>query len=265
MMLAMLVLSALLAVDPIPSSLARSDDRKPEDITIGNDLKKRYLLHAPPKDAKEAVTGWRVLVVMPGGDGSAEFAPFVGKIRDSALGDGWLIAQIVAPVWDEDQAKSLVWPTEKRRWKSMKFSTEKLFDLVLEDLAKRRHVDSNSIFTLSWSSSGPAAYALSLEPKTKIAGSFVAMSVFWPEWLPSLKTAAGQFYYLYHSQQDTTVEFSQSEKARDELKKNGAIVQLETYEGGHGWHGDVFADIKRGVAWLQEKSATKHLKTKAAK
>jgi len=42
--------------------------------------------------------------------------------------------------------------------------------------------------------------------------------------------------------------------ARDELKKNGAVVELATYEGGHGWHGNVFADIRTGIAWLQEKT-----------
>jgi predicted esterase len=266
-MLATLLISSMLAVQPIRSSFAlvATDDRKPEDIRVGNDDKKRYLLHAPPKEAKEAASGWRVLVVLPGGDGSAEFAPFLGHVRDEALGDGWLLAQIVAPVWDEDQAKSIVWPTDKNRWKGMKFSTEKLVDLVVEDLAKRKHVDPKSIFTLSWSSGGPAAYAISLEPKTRIAGSFVAMSVFRPEWLPSLKTASGRFYYLYHSPQDTTVPMSMAEKARDELTKQGAVVELATYDGGHGWHGNVFDDIKHGVAWLQEQSATKALKPKTAK
>jgi predicted esterase len=265
MILAMLVLSSMVAVDPVPRSLTvASDDRKPEDIQVGNDPKKRYLLHAPPKGAKEAASGWRLLVVLPGGDGSAEFGPFVGSVRDKSLGDGWLIAQIVAPVWDNDQASSLVWPTEKQRWPNMKFSTEKLVDFVLDDLAKRRHIDPKSIFTLSWSSGGPAAYAISLEPKTRIAGSFIAMSVFYPEWLPPLKSAAGRAYYLYQSRDDTTTEFHMSELARDALTKNGAVVTLVEYDGGHGWHGSAFDDIKRGVAWLQEKSA-QPLKAKAGK
>ena len=274
MIVPIVVLSSMLAAPPSSSlaaapaspscSVVASDDRKPEDIQVGNDPKKRYLLHAPPKGAKEAASGWRVLVVLPGGDGSAEFGPFVGSIRDKSLGDGWLIAQIVAPVWEKDQASSIVWPTEKQPWKNMKFSTEKLVDFVLEDLAKRKHVDPNSIFTLSWSSGGPAAYAISLEPKTRIAGSFIAMSVFYPEWLPSLKSAAGRAYYLYQSREDTTTEFHMSELARDALTKNGAIVTLVEYEGGHGWHGNVFADIKTGVAWLQDQTV-KSAKPKKAK
>jgi predicted esterase len=254
MILSTLVL-VVLAANPIRSSTSiAADDPKPEDIRIANDAKKRYFLHAPPKESKEASSGWRVLVVMPGGDGSAEFAPFVGSIRAKALGEGWLVAQIVAPVWDEEQGQTNVWPTEKNPYKSMKLPTEKLFDAVLEDLGKRKHVDPKSIFTLSWSSSGTAAYALSLQPKTKIAGSFVAMSVFHPDVLPSLKSASGRNYYLYHSQQDTTVPIRMAETARDELVKNGAVVELTEYAGGHGWHGDVFEDIRRGVAWLQEKT-----------
>jgi hypothetical protein len=30
----------------------------------------------------------------------------------------------------------------------------------------------------------------------------------------------------------------------------GAVVHLETYDGGHGWHGDVFGMIRRAAEWL---------------
>ncbi len=42
------------------------------------------------------------------------------------------------------------------------------------------------------------------------------------------------------------------EEARDRLTANGARVRLETYEGGHGWKGDVFGMIGSGMAWLEE-------------
>jgi predicted esterase len=256
MLLPILLLSSLLAPTayfaPVTSiSLA---DRKPEDIRIDGDNKKHYLLHAPPKEAAEPETGWRVLVVMPGGDGSAEFATFVGGIRDSSLGVGWVAAQIIAPKWDDAQFDQIVWPTAKNPYKGMQFSTEKLVNAVLDDLGKRRKIDPRYVFTLTWSSSGPAGYAVSLEPKTRITGSFVAMSVFKPETLPPLSTAAHRSYYLFSSKQDTTVPFWMAQKAFNELKKAGAIVQLAEYEGGHGWHGDVFAQIKKGVDWLVEKA-----------
>jgi len=28
--------------------------------------------------------------------------------------------------------------------------------------------------------------------------------------------------------------------------------KLVTYEGGHGWHGDVFGHIRKGIEWMQE-------------
>ena len=34
--------------------------------------------------------------------------------------------------------------------------------------------------------------------------------------------------------------------------RNGAKVRLETYEGGHGWRGDVYNDIRNGVEWLEK-------------
>src|SRR5258705_8941560 len=113
----MLILAwmAALAIDTSASRgiAAPSDERPPEDVRIGGDEKKRYLLHSPAATKKEPASGWRVLVVLPGGGGGADFAPFVGNIRDNSLGDEWLIAELVAPVWDEEQAKNLVWPTEK--------------------------------------------------------------------------------------------------------------------------------------------------------
>jgi predicted esterase len=86
-----------------------------------------------------------------------------------------------------------------------------------------------------------------------VTGTFVAMSVFKPEWLPSLKAAKGRSFYVLHSPEDF-IPIKMAETARDELTKKGAKVGYETYEGGHGWHGDVFGTIRKGIDAL-EKSA----------
>ena len=39
--------------------------------------------------------------------------------------------------------------------------------------------------------------------------------------------------------------------ASEELAEHGATVKLQTYEGGHGWHGDVYGNIAAGVKWLE--------------
>jgi predicted esterase len=43
-----------------------------------------------------------------------------------------------------------------------------------------------------------------------------------------------------------------AEQAKTRLADNGAKVRLETYEGGHGWRGDVYNDIRQGVEWLEK-------------
>jgi hypothetical protein len=35
------------------------------------------------------------------------------------------------------------------------------------------------------------------------------------------------------------------------LRRAGAKVQLRTYDGGHGWRGDVYGEIRRGIGWLE--------------
>src|SRR5262245_26173293 len=158
------------------ASAARQDDPPaPEDVKIGGDAHKRYLLHGAGKDAKAPADGWKLLVVMPGGDGSAEFAPFVGRIRESVLGKDWLVVQIVAPVWEEEQAKKNVWPTKLSPWPKMEFTCEELFAAVLEDVAKSRKLDPKYLLTLAWSSSGTLAYALGLQEKSPEGEEFDRM------------------------------------------------------------------------------------------
>jgi predicted esterase len=159
----------------------------------------------------------------------------------------------VAPKWTADQ--KIVWPTKTNPVTGMKFSTEELVAAVVEDVAKKHKLDRTRVFTLSWSSGGPAAYAASLQNKRAVTGSLIAMSVFNPKYLPPLKGAKGHAYYLYHSPEDRVCPYRMAEQARTSLAKNGAKVHLETYEGGHGWRGDVYADLRSGVEWLENNGA----------
>ena len=40
--------------------------------------------------------------------------------------------------------------------------------------------------------------------------------------------------------------------------KQGATVEFNTYQGGHGWHGDIFGNVRKGVDWLQDHAAPKN-------
>ena len=67
--------------------------------------------------------------------------------------------------------------------------------------------------------------------------------------------ARGRAYYLLHSPTDF-IPMSMPEQAREALGSNGAQVRLQTYEGGHGWHGNVFGNIRAGVQWLEKSAGT---------
>ena len=46
-----------------------------------------------------------------------------------------------------------------------------------------------------------------------------------------------------------------AQQAVKDLEKNGAAVKLTTYEGGHGWMGPFFNDIRGGIHWLEKNHA----------
>lgn len=246
-----------LAALALPLVAAVDDGDEPEegaplDVLLDDDPHKRYLLHGPDEDSKEPRDGWRLLVVMPGGTGSADFAPFVGRIRENALGDDWIVAQLVAPKWEGECG--IVWPIERLPCPGMDFGCEELFEEVVEDVGERYELNPRYLFTLSWSSSGTLAYTLALDKESRVTGSFVAMSVYKPDLLPSLKPAKGRAFYILHSPEDATCPVRMAEEARDELDEAGAHVQYTTYPGGHGWHGNVFGMLRDGVTWLERKA-----------
>jgi predicted esterase len=225
-----------------------------QDLRVGKDEHKRYFLIGPPKKLKAPSKGYGLLVVLPGGAGSADFHPFVKRIYKNAVPQGYVLAQPVAVKWTEGQA--IVWPTDKNRVRGMKFTTEEFVDDVIKDVSGKYKLDPERTFTLTWSSSGPAAYAVSLTSK-KVTGSFIAMSVFKPGLLPPLGKAKGHAYFLYHSPGDRVCPFRMAEQAAKELKRSGAKVKLATYEGGHGWRGNLYDNIREGIAWLEQNHATR--------
>lgn len=217
---------------------------------VGEDGRKTYFLMTPADPPKPPARGHGLLLILPGGDGSAEFRPFATNIYANAVPAGFLAAQLVAVKWTPDQ--KIVWPTAKNKVAGQKFTTEEFITAVVEDIRREHPLDPRRIFTLSWSSSGPAAYAASLTPKTPVTGSFVAMSVFNPQFLPPLVGGKGQAYYLYHSPEDAVCPVRMARQAKYQLSHRGAATLLTEYTGGHGWHGDVFADIRKGIEWLVE-------------
>ncbi len=235
---------------------------EPEDVAsiptesrlAGGDADRRYFIHGPivPESARPKA-GHPLLVVLPGGSGTADFRAFVKRIGRSGAGKEWLVAQLVSKKWTESQYS--VWPTARSRVSGQRFSTEEFIDSVIEEVVRLRSIDRDRIVVLAWSSSGPAVYAHALGRAGRVPVSryFVSQSVFHPAVLPALTGAKGKRFFLHHSRTDETCAFVDSERARDQLSPAGATVSLVEYEGGHGWHGDMFGQIRSGLEWLEKK------------
>ena len=232
---------------------ARADEVPSEKRKAGGDEKKEYFLIGAAKDRKSPKDGFGLVVVLPGGDGSADFHPFVKRLYQNSMHDGYLAAQPIAVKWTDGQ--EVVWPTAGLKAEKMKFTTEEFVAAVIADVGKAHRIDPARTFTLSWSSGGPAAYAISLQEKPVVAGSFIAMSVFRPDWLPDLKAAKGHAYYLYHSPDDRVCPYRMAQQAEKDLTAAGAKVVLKTYAGGHGWRGPLYADLRAGIEWLEKNHA----------
>jgi len=250
-----LALLAFLLLPALPN--LRAEEKDPasdvadipgERITLGEDEKKQYF-RIGPKEGEEPDKGYGLLVVLPGGSGSDEFHAFVKRIFKHGCPDGYVAAQPVAVKWTDDQ--QIVWPTKENEVEGMGFSTEEFVEEVIEDVAQWKKIDRERIFVLAWSSSGPAAYALSLTPKSSPTGYFIAMSVFKPDFLPSLRNARGKAYFLYHSPDDRVCPYRMAKDAEEQLDRKGAKVKFKEYAGGHGWRGPLYADISEGIAWLE--------------
>jgi hypothetical protein len=85
-----------------------------------------------------------------------------------------------------------------------------------------------------------------------VTGSLIAMSVFWPDRLPSLDRANDHAYFLLHSPEDKICPFKMAKRAARNLKERGAKVTLVTYQGGHGWQFPGWDDrIREGIQWLE--------------
>jgi predicted esterase len=235
-------------------SAKEGDDAKDDiptlDLKAGGDEHKRYLVHGPRKDVKQPKGGWKLLYVLPGGDGGENFKGFVKNIRRQALSDDYVAVQLVSVKWRDDQ--TIVWPTKTVPAKDAKFTTEEFFAAVHAEVKGKWKPDPKYVFALGWSSGGPPVYTLALQEKAVVTGAYVAMSVFKPDELPKLAAAKGRPFFIDHSPDDTTCPFRMAEAARDALKKAGADVEFVTYEGGHGWKGAIWDRLKQGIAHLEK-------------
>jgi poly(3-hydroxybutyrate) depolymerase len=229
--------------------IARAAEVESNELRAGGDENKQYFLIAPA-DAKAPAGRHPLLLILPGGDGSAAFNPFCQRIAADACPDGFVVAQLVAKRWNDRQ--QIVWPTATNRVPGQKFATEQFIDAVVADVKAKHEIDDERIYALGWSSGGPAVYAATLKKDSPIDGAFVAMSVFNPRFLPPLDGGKGKAFYVLHSPEDEVCPMRMAEAAEKQLATKGAKTTLARYDGGHGWHGDVFGNIREGIDWLEK-------------
>ena len=218
--------------------------------TIAAHKRMTYFL-IPAADKKPPKEGYGLVVLLPGGSGSAAFHPFVKRIRKHAVPSNVIVAQPIAVKWTDKQV--IVWPTEKSKVDKQKFSTEAFIDAVIKDVGTVHKVDPKRTWAMGWSSSGPAIYAAALRKKTPLAGSYIMMSVYKPRFLPPVKNAKGRRFYIEHSPDDRVCPHWMAKKAHKELKEAGAKVEFTEYRGGHGFRGNIYGRMKAAFKWLNTK------------
>ena len=120
-----------------------------------------YLLIPAGEGVAKPKSGYPLLLVFPGGDGSADFHPFIASIHKQALQGKFVVVQPLAP-------PQIVWPTRfsTARWRS----TEESVSAIIADACNRQAIDRLQIYALAWSSSGPAVYATLLQDQSPFAG-----------------------------------------------------------------------------------------------
>lgn len=220
-----------------------------KEFFVEGDTNRRYFLIGDGEQIEAPEEGFKLVIVLSGGDGGAGYNSFVKRIYKYSLSPKYLMAQLVAVKWTPDQ--QIVWPTNNDRVNGQKFSTEEFVEAVVKDIKAKYKLNQQHIFTLAWSSASPAAYAVSLQKEKSITGSYIAMSVFKPDTLGSLENAAGHCYFFDHSPDDKVCPIQMAKKANEMLSEIGARTRFVTYKGGHGWHGNCYGRLEWGFGWLE--------------
>jgi hypothetical protein len=202
----------------------------------------------PARDKLPHGKSYSLLVVLPGGTGTADFLPFVENgILGQAPAD--CVGVLVTAVkWKDDQ--QIVWPTATSKVVGMKYTTEDYVRAVVAEVEKELPMDAERRAVLAWSSSGPGVYPLLVDKNGPFSRGYVAMSI-WPgKALGDLAAVKGRRFQLDQSPDDKVTTFPHVQKAYEALSKAGAVVQVSTYSGGHGWQDAPLPRLKAGLAWL---------------
>ena len=139
--------------------------------TISENEKKTYFQIGPREGVEQPADGWKVMLILPGGDGSEGFNAFCRRIHKNALPSDYVAVQLVAPVWTDDDNR-VVWPTKNLNPQKAEFTTETLIREAIADLKNHVKINDRHVFALGWSSGGPPLYVNSVTEDSPVTGSF---------------------------------------------------------------------------------------------
>lgn len=196
----------------------------------------------PPKDGAGGL-----VVVLPGGDGSRDFLPWVEHGLLAQRPDDCTGVLVTAVKWRDDQR--IVWPTAQSKVPGMQYTTEDYVRAVVHEVEQAQRIDPARRVVVAWSSSGPAVYPLLCAADAPFARGYVAMSI-WPRELRDVTAAKGRRFFLDQSPDDRVTPFRFVREAHAALDKAGAVVRVSVYDGGHGWHDEPLPRIREGLRWL---------------
>jgi len=218
------------------------------EATVAGDARRTIFVTGPKPGDVEPAAGWGLVLVLPGGDGSAEFRSWVRERYDEWVDAGFVFVELVAPKWSG--SARLVWPTAVSKPPELAFTTEEFADGAVAEVETSLKVDRRRVIAVSWSSSGPACWRMLTTRSSAVTGHLIAMSVFIAKDLEPLANGKQRPLFLLHSPQDETCPIALAERGRDAAKKAGLRVEWATYEGGHGWHGGSEDEVRRGLHWI---------------
>lgn len=244
------ILGLLLCVTSAAWGQSDVADVRSQRRAVGGDERQSYFLINAHPDRPTPKGGFGLVVVLPGGPGSADFNPFVKRIAKHAAPADCLVVQLVAHKWAADQ--QIVWPTYRNKVEGQKFTTEQFAMAAIDEVRSLHEINPQRIYAMGWSSSGMPVYSMVMKHGSVITGGFVSQSVFKPDQLPPMKQAKGRAFYIEHAPDDRVCPYRLAELARDTLKGAGANVKFAPYRGGHGWRVDVWGRMRRAFTWLEK-------------
>lgn len=206
-----------------------------------------YYLTEPKKTVADGVSRG-LLVVLPGGDGSDQFLPFVAGALADCAPSTFCCVMLTAPKWGV--AQKVVWPTASLAEAGMKYTTEEYVRAVVAEVQKTHEIDPAKTVLLGWSSSGPALYELLASGKPTAERAYIAMSVCKAKDSSVLAATKGMRIVLDQSRDDKVTPFVHAEKGRELLVASGATVRLIAHKGDHGWTDAPLPRLAEGLRWL---------------